>query len=104
MGVEDRRDDNGSLRDDLDKLRADIATLAADLRSLGLAAADTARRAAGSEGDHLKAEFDEAVADLRRRGEKTLKDAKASVEERPLLTMLVALAIGFILGRLLDRR
>lgn len=104
MGAEQKPDDFGALRDELDKLRADITALTQDLRRLGLAAAGTARRAAEGEGERLKADFDEALADLQRRGEKVLRDAKAGVEERPLLMLLVAAAIGFIVGRLLDRR
>lgn len=78
------------------KLRADIATLAKDLRSLGLAAAGTAQHAAETGGDRLRTDIDEAVSELRRRGEKTLQDARARVEEQPLFAILIALVIGFI--------
>ena len=104
MAAEQKQDEFRALRDELDKLREDIAALTQDLRSLGRAAAGSARRAAEGEGERLKADFDEALADLQRRGEKVLRDAKTRVEERPLLTLLIAAAIGFIVGRLLDRR
>jgi ElaB/YqjD/DUF883 family membrane-anchored ribosome-binding protein len=104
MAADEDRDDVRVLRDELAKLRADIATLAKDLRSLGLAAAGTAQRAAETEGERVRTDIDEALSALRRRGEEALRDAKASVEERPLFAVLIALALGFILGRVLDRR
>jgi ElaB/YqjD/DUF883 family membrane-anchored ribosome-binding protein len=104
MAVDERADEVRILREELAKVRADIAALAKDLRDLGLAAAGTAQHAAEAEGERLKTGIDETLAELRQRGEKTLQDAKASVEERPLFAVLVALAVGFILGRVLDRR
>jgi len=104
MAANDKPDDIAILHDELVKLRADIATLAKDLRSLGLAAAGTAQHAAEAGGERLRTDIDEAISELRQRGEKTLQDAKASVEERPLFTLLIALVVGFILGRVVDRR
>ena len=104
MAADEEQDDARVLRDELAKLRADIATLAKDLHSLGLAAAGTARRTAETEGERVRTGLDEAIADLRRQGEETLRGAKASIEERPLFAVLIALVIGFILGRVLDRR
>lgn len=104
MAADDKQDDVRILRDELAKLRADIATLAQDLRSLGLAAAGTAQRAAETEGERVRAGMDEVISDLRRQGEETLRGAKASIEERPLFAVLIALALGFILGRVFDRR
>jgi ElaB/YqjD/DUF883 family membrane-anchored ribosome-binding protein len=104
MAAVEKSDDIGVLRDELAKLRADVATLVKDLRSLGLAAADTAQRAAETGGDRLRTDIDETISELRRRGEKTLQGAKATVEERPLFALLIALVVGFILGRVVDRR
>ena len=104
MAAEEKQDDVRALRDELAKLRADVATLAWDLRGLGLAAAGTAQRAAETGGERVRAGMDEVISDLRRQGEETLRGAKASIEERPLFAVLIALALGFILGRVLDRR
>jgi ElaB/YqjD/DUF883 family membrane-anchored ribosome-binding protein len=104
MATDETKDELGALRDDIAKVKADILTLAEDLRRLGLAAAGTARRSAEAEGERLRTDVDEVIAELRRQGERTLQDAKASVEERPLLAVLIALAVGFVLGRILDRR
>ncbi|HUL09715.1 MAG TPA: hypothetical protein VLV76_25520 [Candidatus Acidoferrum sp.] len=104
MAADEKQDDVRALRDEVARLRADIAALAKDLRSLGTAAAGAAEQAAQSGGERLKTDLDEAIAALRRRAEETLRDAKAGVEERPLFAVLIALAIGFILGKVLDRR
>jgi ElaB/YqjD/DUF883 family membrane-anchored ribosome-binding protein len=104
MAVDEKSDEARVLREELAKVRADIAALAKDLRDLGVAAAGTAQRAAEAEGERLKTGIDDTLDELRRRGEKTLHDAKATVEERPLFAVLVALMVGFVLGRMLDRR
>ncbi len=104
MASDEDQDEARVLRDELAKVRADIAALAKDLRGLGLAAAGTAQRAAETEGERVRTNMDEAISDFRRQGEETLRGAKASIEERPLFAVLIALALGFILGRVLERR
>jgi ElaB/YqjD/DUF883 family membrane-anchored ribosome-binding protein len=104
MAADEKQDDVGILRDELARLRADVAALARDLRSLELAAAGMAQRAAEAKGERVRTDIDEAISDLRRQGEETLRGAKASIEERPLFAVLIALGLGFILGRVLDRR
>jgi ElaB/YqjD/DUF883 family membrane-anchored ribosome-binding protein len=97
-------DNSAGLRQELEKLKADFAALAQDLQSLARTAAGTARRAAAAEGGRLGAEIDETLRDLRQRGDKALEDAKEAVQERPLAALLMALLVGFVLARLLDRR
>jgi ElaB/YqjD/DUF883 family membrane-anchored ribosome-binding protein len=104
MADNDKHDDLDALREEMARLKADIASLVKDLRSFGLASAGAARRAAETEGERLGADIEEAAAELRRRGEKTLQDAKSVMTEQPILSVLVALIIGIVLGRLLDRR
>lgn len=104
MAASDKHDDLDALREEMAKLKADIAALVKDLQGLGLASAGAARRAAETEGERLGANIEEAVAELKRRGEQTLRDAKSVVTEQPILSMLIALIVGFVLGRLLDRR
>ena len=102
--ADEKQDDVRALQDEVARLRADIAALAKDLRGLGTTAAGTAAHAAESGTERLKADIDEAIATFRHRGEEALRDAKASVEERPLFAVLTAFAVGFILGKALDRR
>src|SRR5215475_8092065 len=93
-----------TLREDLAKLKADIGGLAKDLKDFGSAAAGAAGRAAREKGERLRGEIDETIDDLSERGEQTLRDARAKIEERPLAAVLIALLVGLVLGRLLDRR
>jgi ElaB/YqjD/DUF883 family membrane-anchored ribosome-binding protein len=69
-----------------------------------LASAGAARRAAGAEGEQLGADIEDTIAELKSRGEHTLRATKSAVAEQPILAMLIALIIGIVLGRLLDRR
>lgn len=102
--AERAQDDIAALKDDLATLREDISKLTADLRGLAGSAAGTARRAASEEGARLREEVEDALRSALGRGGKVVEDASAQIEQRPLLSVLVAFAIGFILGRILDRR
>jgi ElaB/YqjD/DUF883 family membrane-anchored ribosome-binding protein len=104
MAASDEHDDLDALREEMAKLKADIATLIKDLHGLGLASAGAARRAAGTEGERLGADIEETVAELKSRGEQTLRATKSAVAEQPILAMLIALIIGIVLARLFDRR
>ena len=50
-------------------------------------------RAAETEGERVRTGIDEAILDLRRHGEETLRGAKASIDERLIFAVLVALAL-----------
>jgi len=104
MATSDKHDDLDALREEMAKLKADIATVLKDLHGLGLASAGAARRAAATEGERLGADIEETVAELKRRGEQTLRDTKSVVAEQPILSVLIALIVGIVLGRLLGRR
>ena len=94
----------GDLHEDIEKLKADIASLAKDLKDLGTTAAGAAKRAARDKGERLREGFDETIEDLTERGEDVLRGAREKIEERPLAAVLIALLVGLVLGRLLDRR
>ena len=104
MATRTTEEEVGDLREDIAKLKADIASLAKDLKDLGTAAAGAAKRTAHDKGERLREGLDEALEDLAERGEHAVRDARAKVEERPLAAVLIALLVGLVLGRLLDRR
>jgi len=104
MATRTAEEELATLREDLAKLKADIGGLAKDLKDFGTAAAGAAGRAAREKGERLRGEIDETIEDLAERGEQTLRDARAKIEERPLAAVLIALLVGLVLGRLLDRR
>lgn len=97
-------DDVAALKADFAQLREDVAKLTDDLNKAAASGADTARRRAGEESAKLREEVDAAVDQVLDRGSQTLRDAAAEISKRPLTSALVALVIGFLLGRLLDRR
>lgn len=96
--------DFDAMREELAKLRADVAGFADHLRSFSTAAAGAARRATQEKGEELREDIDGTIDDLLKQGNETLKDTKARIEERPLTAVLIALLVGFVLARLLDRR
>ncbi|MDB5366388.1 MAG: hypothetical protein JWM77_2315 [Rhodospirillales bacterium] len=85
-----------TVRDDLTKLSSDIANLAASLKD---GATDTAREQLAAARDR----FERLTEEARSRGEEQLEGLAATIEERPLTSVLIAFGVGVILGRLLDR-
>jgi ElaB/YqjD/DUF883 family membrane-anchored ribosome-binding protein len=85
-----------TVRDDLTKLSSDIANLAASLKD---GATDTAREQLAA----ARNRFERLTEEARSRGEEQLEGLSATIEERPLTSVLIAFGVGVILGRLLDR-
>ncbi|GIL39763.1 DUF883 family protein [Roseiterribacter gracilis] len=85
-----------TVRDDLTKLSDDIANLAASLKE---GATDAAREQLAAARDRFERLTDEA----RTRGEEHLENLAATIEERPLTSVLIAFGVGIVLGRLFDR-
>ncbi len=94
----------GTFKSDVTKLREDVAGLAEALIQAG-------RQGAGEAKDKLQEEARERLSQLRG----TVDEAKAvgrsvfgyvedQISERPLTSVLVALATGIVLGKLLDRK
>jgi ElaB/YqjD/DUF883 family membrane-anchored ribosome-binding protein len=78
-----------SLKDELDTLRKTVATIA---KQMGNGAAKKI-----AENGH---EFYDVLHD---RGERVVRAASHEIEERPLTSVLIAFAAGFVGGRLLSR-
>ena len=102
--VSQATDDVAALKADLARLREDIAKMTDDLKNLAATGAETARRRAGDESAKLREEVDAAVTRVLDRGSQTLQDAATEIGKRPLTSALIALVIGLVIGRLLDRR
>jgi hypothetical protein len=81
--------------EDLAKLREDIAALKGDLARL----AKSLRGEAGEVSDEARQLYEKWTKE----GERAAKAAVRELEDRPLIVLLVAFAIGFIGGRLLPR-
>jgi ElaB/YqjD/DUF883 family membrane-anchored ribosome-binding protein len=103
MATRTDESDFEAMREELARVRADIAGLTDDLRSLAATTAGAAKRTAQAKGEKIREQIDSEIDELLKRGGKTIDEAKARIEERPLTAVLIALFVGFVIGRLLDR-
>ncbi|HWP93002.1 MAG TPA: DUF883 domain-containing protein [Thermodesulfobacteriota bacterium] len=81
------------LREDLNMLRQDVSKLGSDLTELAHKLLDVGR----SETIDAKEKFLE-------QGRKTREAVEKKIEERPIIVILAAFILGFVLGKLLERK
>ena len=86
--AEDVADEVSRLREDLSALKSDIARLVKGMRS-----------DAGEIGEETQQLYAKLVKDSERSARAIVRE----LEDRPLTTLLVAFAVGFIAGRFLPR-
>jgi ElaB/YqjD/DUF883 family membrane-anchored ribosome-binding protein len=97
----DRDDQGRSLRDDLDALQADVARIAQHFgRLMGDAGGDGAR-VAREQFDDVRDRLESIAQNFGGRG---YTMARETVQERPVVAVLGALALGYALAMLLRRR
>jgi ElaB/YqjD/DUF883 family membrane-anchored ribosome-binding protein len=85
-----------AVTEDIAALRRDLATLAAHVKSGAVSGATDAAAQLSSEASDL-------YARLAAEGKNSAKMITRQVEEQPLVSLLVAFALGFIGSRLLSR-
>lgn len=85
--------DMDKLKGDIDDLRADVSAIAGTLKNLGLEQGKEAVNSARKVRDEASRQASAAKAKL-----------EEEIESRPLTSVLGAFGIGFVIGRLLDRR
>jgi ElaB/YqjD/DUF883 family membrane-anchored ribosome-binding protein len=96
-----RDEDGRSLRDDLDALQGDVARIAQHFgRLMGDAGSDGAR-AAREQFDDVRDRLESLAQNVGGRG---YAMARETVQERPVVAVLGALALGYALATLLRRR
>jgi F0F1-type ATP synthase membrane subunit b/b' len=81
---------------EIEKLRSDLASVKQDLARLLKTLAAEAKGGASEEAQRL-------YATLSEQSERSTKALRQEMEERPLITLLLAFGIGFIGGSLLRR-
>lgn len=92
------------LRAEMDTLRADLARLTEQLSRTAKAGASAASDSAREEYARLREEMDRVagiVGDRSRQGMHMVQD---QVETHPFVSLGAAFGVGFLLGKLLDRR
>jgi ElaB/YqjD/DUF883 family membrane-anchored ribosome-binding protein len=106
---------NRSLEEEFDTLKAGLDTLRKDISSLvssfGDAATDEVKtrgrraRAAVGRGatDRAGEVWDDATNEASRRGREGVAAVKQQIEERPVISVLVAFGVGLVIGKLINR-
>jgi ElaB/YqjD/DUF883 family membrane-anchored ribosome-binding protein len=105
---------NRNLEEEFDALKAGLDTLRNDIssrvNSFGEAATDEvrtrgrrARAAMGRVTGRAGEVWDDATDEASRRGREGVAAVKQQIEERPVISLLVALGIGLVIGKLINR-
>lgn len=96
---------------ELEALRADLGRLKTDLADIAEAVKESARgqaEAASAEiGDLLKVleqGLKDAFDSIKEKGESSVETVGRQVEQRPLLSLLIAFGAGLLFGRISSRR
>lgn len=84
-------------------LREELAKVKAQLASSGARSADAARKAAASGAEHLKAQGEAAIDELRANARDMEQQIVATVREKPVTSLAIAAGVGFLFA-LLARR
>jgi len=96
MGQEDLGQDLDAVREDVTKLRADLSQLAKALLEIGKSETDSAK-------DKVVDELMAGLRSARVRGNDTVESVEHRIQEKPLMSLLVAFFVGLLLGKLFDR-
>ena len=97
MGQEKLGQDLETLREDVTKLRADLSQIAKSLLEKGKNETDSAK-------DRIFEELRYDLQSARNKGRETVDTVENKIQEKPLMSLLIAFLIGLVLGKLFDRR
>ncbi len=97
MSQEKLGQDLETLREDVTRLRADLSQLAKSLLEKGKSETDTAR-------DRVMGEFMSNLHSARDRSGETVETVERKIQEKPLMSLLIAFLAGLVLGKIVDRR
>jgi ElaB/YqjD/DUF883 family membrane-anchored ribosome-binding protein len=92
------------LKSDINVIKADIDNLRKDLAAALDRIKGTAASRAESEIQALQKRINRIADDLQTGGRESLRAVEERIEERPLVSLAIAFAVGLVLGRLFDRR
>jgi ElaB/YqjD/DUF883 family membrane-anchored ribosome-binding protein len=95
--------DLNALRDDLAALKSDMANLISHLSDRAANGAQSAANSAQSAFGVVDERARDALRNASAEGDKALRAVGQKVEEQPVTALLIALGIGYISGRLLQR-
>jgi ElaB/YqjD/DUF883 family membrane-anchored ribosome-binding protein len=92
------------LKSDIDAIRSDIDVLRKDLTNVLGRLKGTASSRAEAEVQALQRRINKIADDVQSSGREGLRAVEEQIEERPLVSLAMAFALGLVLGRLFDRR
>lgn len=84
---------------ELQELRAEFSALKSELSDMGKTLSELAKSAADESRGRIRSAADQS----RQQARETWGAFENEVEERPMTSLAIALGVGFILGKLLDR-
>jgi ElaB/YqjD/DUF883 family membrane-anchored ribosome-binding protein len=105
---------NRNLEEEFDALKASLDTLRKEISSLASSFGDAAtdevktsgrrvRAAVGRVADRAGEVWDDAANEASRRGHEGVAAVEQQIEERPFISVVVAFAIGLVIGKLSNR-
>ena len=97
MGQENLGQDLEALREDVTKLRSDLSQLAKSLLDKGKSETDTAK-------DRVIEELMSNLRSARDKSSDTVESVEHKIQEKPLMSLLIAFLVGLILGKLFESR
>ena len=92
-----------SVKSEVEALRADFKKISEDLKGLTKTLATLTARQAAEGVDELKQKRDQVEAQLRQAAGEARTTLEDHVREKPLNTLLLAFAVGLVLGKGLGR-
>ena len=93
-----------NLKDDIANLQKGVGELATTVAGVGKAGAGLAADKAQAEVQRRLEQLSASYAAVRDRADRAKERFEHTVEERPLTSVLVALGVGFVLGKLFSWR
>ena len=92
-----------AVKSEVEALRADFKKISEDLKGLTKTLAEVTRKQATEGVEDLKQKRDQVEAQLRQAAGEACSTLEDHVREKPLNTLLIAFAIGLVLGKGLGR-
>ena len=93
-------DVNQELKDELKAIRADFANLLETVKAMGQEQADAALDSAREAVDTVAEQVRSKAADAQKRGEAAAEEVEAMITRHPLTSILVAIGLGYLVGRM----
>ncbi len=98
------KDDIEEIKEDMAKLRSDMSNLAKKLIEIGKSDTGDIKEKLEAEARSLLDNFLDEVDEIQERGKKAAETVEKEFKERPLLSIVIAFIVGFIIGKLFERR